>query len=247
MELLRKNKYTAAFIPETTLYRKETLKEFLGRYNTVFVKHDTAGQGRGIFKVYLEENHQLCFRGYSVQGKEVNGSVNSIDDFHRILHPFEKFNRLGAAYIVQEGIASNARNGQPISMRVHVQKLNGKWVVGGMNGKIGTGPSESGIANIHRGAEIFPVNVLLKKQLNLNVLERVTVLRRLKKIAKRAAKVIEYEVPAREYGIDFGLTAAKKPIIFEVNTTPGIGGFATIQDGVQWKRIVDIRKRQKGN
>ncbi|WP_156450373.1 hypothetical protein [Sporosarcina sp. HYO08] len=34
------------------------------------------------------------------------------------------------------------------------------------------------------------------------------------------------------------------PILFEVNTTPGIVGFAQIENQVIWRRIVEIRKMQ---
>lgn len=241
MELLQRNKFTVSFIPETVLYSKENLGSLLESYEYVYVKHDTTGQGRGIFKVFKEGNH-IYFNGYSIQGKEVDGCVTRIDDFHRLLYPFERLEKPGGTYIVQQGISSNAQNGQPISIRVHIQKLRGKWIVGGMNGKVGD--LASGIANINRGDKVYAVDEVVKTYMKMHWYKRKRVVKRLRKLAIKTAKVIELEVPCREYGIDFGITGNGKLVIFEVNTTPGISGFAGIADRVMWKRIVAIRKIQ---
>lgn len=245
IELLQRHKYTSRHIVETTLYSGDNLMSMLNRHGIVYVKHNTSGQGRGIFKVFRDDNKRICLNGYSIQGNEVSRCVDRLEDFHQLLHPYAKWGRKSATYIIQEAITSNAQNGQPISIRVHIQKLHGKWIISGMNGRVAIDQSKTGIANSHRGAVVYTLTELLEDQLAIKKFERKLVVKKLKKIATRVAKVIEVEAPCREYGIDFGLTEKRKPILFEVNTTPGISSFAKIEDGMMWKRIVEIRKLQR--
>lgn len=240
--LLQQNPITAISIPETNIYSQENLVKLINRYDNVYVKHDTSGQGRGVFKVYVRNDGHYCFNGFSIQGKPVNECVVSIEEFHRILHPFEKFGRLGT-YIIQEGVQSFTRNGQPISIRVHVQNLKGKWIVGGMNGKIGISVT-NGITNFHQGGHVTTIEELLSLHSEMDDAKKEEVTDYLEEVAILTAEVIASHFPCREYGIDFGLNPKGKPVLFEVNTTPGINGFATIENRTIWKRIVEIRKLQ---
>ncbi len=246
--LLQQNPLTALSIPETSLYSMGNLLELLNRYQYVYVKHDTSGQGRGVFKVYDDKDGHYCFNGFSIQGKPINECVTRIEDFHQVLNPFEKFGRCNT-YIIQEGIQSFTQGGQPISIRVHVQKLKGQWIVGGMNGKIGVAAlTDNGITNFHRGAQVTTIEELLAVYLKMTDPVRNKTIKSLEEVAIFAADVIASHYSCREYGIDFGLTPLGKPMLFEVNTTPGINGFATLENRDIWKRIVDIRKMQnEGN
>ncbi|MGE6259261.1 YheC/YheD family protein [Heyndrickxia sporothermodurans] len=69
----------------------------------------------------------------------------------------------------QEGINSVTQNGQPFMIRVHVQLLDDKWLVGGMYGKIGLAIAEdNGIVNSHRGAQVISINELLTRHLKMD-------------------------------------------------------------------------------
>lgn len=243
--LLQQNPITAKFIPETTHYSLENLVDFISRYDFVYVKHDSAGQGRAIYKVYKRNDGYYCFNGFTIQGEPINKCVAAIEDFHQLLHPFEKFGRLSGNYIIQEGIKSWLQNGQPFSIRVHVQNLEGEWVIGGMFGKIGIPETKDhGIANTHRGASVISIEELLMLHSKMDDSKKKEVIDCLKEVSITAAKVIASYFPNREYGIDSGLNRKGNPVLFEVNTTPGIGGFARIEDKTIWKRIVAIRKLQ---
>jgi len=81
--------------------------------------------------------------------------------------------------------------------------------------------------------------------LHLNDVEERRLRNNLRKVAITAAEVIAIQFPCREYGIDFGLKPTGKPMIYEVNTTPGIDGFSQIEYNTLWERIVKIRKLQR--
>jgi hypothetical protein len=243
--LLQQNPITAKFIPETVKYSPENLLDFINCFDFVYVKHDSAGQGRAMYKVYKRKDGMYCFNGFTMQGEPIYKCVAAIEDFHQHLHPFEKFGRLSGTYIIQEGIQSWIKNGQPLNIRIHVQMLKGEWVVGGMYGKVGIPATmDHGIANLHRGANIMTIEELLTLHSKMDDSKKKEVIDCLREVSITAAEVITSYFPCREYGIDSGLDRKGAPVLFEVNTAPGIGGFARIENKTIWKRIVEIRQLQ---
>lgn len=240
--LLQQDPFVAEHIPETTVYNKDNLDDLLNRYPSVFVKHDTTGQGRAIFKIRKNDGGKYYVNGFTIQGTPVRKSMSNANEIQELLHPFIKLGRESGLYIIQEDIQSFTENGQPCSIRVHIQKLNGAWIIGGMYGTTAMEHvSESGIVNLHRGARVMTVSEVLSQTKVRNQKKTVN---KLEDIALAAAKVIYSVLPNREYGMDFGVNQEGTPILFEVNTTPGIGGFAQIENKAIWKRIVALRKMQ---
>ena len=205
------------------------------------MKHTSAGQGRAIYKVSKRKDGYYCFNGFTIQGEEINKCVATIEGFHQVLHPYEKHGRLSGIYIIQEGVKSQTPNGHSIIVRVHVQNLKGKWIIGGIYGKIAT--ENHGIVNSHRGSQVIPIDELLSVYMMMDNTKKDKTINSLKKASILASEVIASHYPCREYGIDFGIDLKGKPILFEVNTTPGIGNFAKIDREI-WKKIVEIRKMQ---
>ncbi|MBS4194897.1 YheC/YheD family protein [Lederbergia citri] len=243
--LLKQNPVTANSIPKTKKYSIENLLDLLSRFDNVYVKHDSSGQGRGVFKAYVEKNGKYCFSGFSISGKPIKQCVDRIKDFHRILRPYEKFGRLGK-YIIQEGIQSVTRNGLPFGIRVHVQKHKGKWLVSGMIAKIGTRATiHSGILNFSRGAKVISIDELLSIHLKLEDIKKKKVIADLEKLSISAAKMMDLHSPDKEYGIDFGINPKGKPFLYEVNRNPGVAAFAEIENKVLLKRIMKIRRLEK--
>ncbi|MFC5602746.1 YheC/YheD family protein [Sporosarcina koreensis] len=244
--LLQHNPQVVNHIPETLTYSEENLDDLLNRYPSVYVKHDTTGQGRAIFKIRKRSGGSYYVNGFTIQGTSIQKSISRVDEIQQLLHPFIKLGRVSGLYIIQEEIQSYTQKGQPFSIRVHIQKLNNNWVIGGMYGMCGTTETnlvtESGIVNPHTGAEVMTVSeVLSLTKFKANQKDTV---RKIEEVAIAAAEVIHSILPNREYGIDFGVNQEGTPIIFEVNTTPSIRSFAKIENKAIWRRIVEIRKMQ---
>lgn len=246
ISLLQQHPFVAKHIPATIVYSENSLDTFLERYQSVFVKHDTSGQGRAIFNIRKDHGGKYFVNGFTIQGTPIQKSVPRVDDIRQLLHPFIKLGRESGLYIIQEDIQSHNQNGQPFSMRVHIQKLDNNWVVGGIFSTCGTTRSdpmtESGIANPYRNAKVMPISEVLSHT-NVKNNQKTTV-KKIEEIAIAAAQVIHSVSPCREYGIDFGINQEGTPILFEVNTTPGIDEFAQIENKAIWRRIVEIRKMQ---
>ncbi|MCR2822712.1 YheC/YheD family protein [Lederbergia panacisoli] len=243
-KLLSENQLTANYIPETKIYSVENFKEFLERYEFVYIKHERGGQGKGIFKAYKEDNGNYRINGFTLKGEPLNISITLIDDFS--LENYSTGFGLNGAFIIQEGINSITLNGDPLIIRTHIQKLKGSWIVSGMFANISTDETfESGIVNINQGAHALGISELLSKHLGMNAKEKNAFIRTIKKISIMAAELVYLEFPCLEYGIDFGIKSNEVPVIFEVNTFPGIRNFATIGDKETLKKIYRIRKLQK--
>lgn len=239
--LLKQNPLTTNCIPESTLYSLENLIYLLNKYEHVYVKHNSTGQGRAIYKVYKRKDGNYCFNGFTMQGEEIKKCVTAIEDFHQVLHPYEKLGRLSGNYIIQEGVKSLTPNGHSLSIRVHVQNLKGKWIIGGIYGRIAN--EDHGIVNSNRGSQIVPIDELLSVYMMMNTTTKDQTIASLKKDSVLASEVIASHFPCREYGIDFGINLQGKPILFEVNTTPSISSFAKIDKEI-WKKIIEVRKMQ---
>ncbi|MFS0689998.1 YheC/YheD family protein [Sporosarcina sp. 179-K 8C2 HS] len=240
---LQQNPLVAKHIPETLIYNENILDEFLNRYPSVYVKHNTTGQGRAILKIRKSNGGHYYVNGFTIQGKPIQKTVWRVYEIQQLLHPFIKFGRVSGPYIIQEAIQSCTENGQPLLIRVHVQKLKNDWVIGGMYGAIASKlATESGVVNSHRGATIMTISEALSLTKFKN--DQKDTVKKLEEVAIAAAKVIYSVVPNRDYGMDFGVNQDGMPVLIEVNTTPGIGSFAKIENGAPWRRIVEIRKMQ---
>lgn len=237
--LLSKHPLLNKYIPETKQFTIENLTEFLELYEYVYLKNDRGGQGKGIFKVNKRKDGLYSFNGYTLSGKKIQMKVKKIEDFLPVLHPIERF----GGYIVQKGVHSLTQDGFPLSIRVHVQILKRKWLVGGLYGKIGTEETnENGVINTNRGAQIMTIDSLLSKHLMLHKTEREEMINCIKEASVIAAEIAASAFPQIEYGIDFGISNYKDPIIFEINTSPGVGNYSKIGDGEMGKRIKEIRR-----
>ncbi|WP_252504367.1 YheC/YheD family protein [Sporosarcina sp. Marseille-Q4943] len=240
---LQQDPVVARHIPETVIYNVDILDDFLNRHPSVYVKHNTTGQGRAILKIRKSNGGHYYVNGFTIQGTPVQQTVSTVTEIQQILHPFIKLGRVSGPYIIQEAIQSSTENGQPLLIRVHIQKLKNDWVIGGMYGAIASKlATESGVVNSHRGATVMTISEALSLTKFKN--NQQDAVKKLEEVAIAAAKVIYSVVPNRDYGMDFGVNQDGVPVLIEVNTTPGIGSFAKIENGAPWRRIVEIRKMQ---
>ncbi|PPA68950.1 YheC/YheD family protein [Jeotgalibacillus proteolyticus] len=232
--LFSKHPIISKFIPETRLYTIENLTDLLKRYESVYLKNNRGGQGKGIFKVTKNQEGLYCFNGYTLNGKKIQMNVEKVDEFEAVLHPINRF----GGYLVQAGIPSLTSHGLPFSLRVHVQLLKEEWMIGGIYGQVA---AEETTGSSHRGAQIMTVDKLLSEHLGMDKKEQNELIKCIKEASIIAAEVASTAVPEIEYGIDFGISQSGNPVIYEINTSPGVGDFSKIGNGEMRKRIKAIR------
>jgi glutathione synthase/RimK-type ligase-like ATP-grasp enzyme len=232
------------YIPETKKYSVKNLIELLNKYEFVYLKNNRGGQGKGIYKVTKTKDGLYRFNGYTLDGEKVMMDVVKIKDFEHVLQPMYKY----GGYLVQEGINSTTLNGYPLSIRVHVQILKDKWLVGGMYGKIATDETtENGVINTNRGAELMMIETLLSDHLKMNKTEIDHMINYIKESSIKAAEISAVFFPDIEFGVDFGMKDYKELVFFEINSSPAVGNFSKLGNGEMRKRIKEIRRKHLNN
>lgn len=235
MSLLKVNPVTKASIPVTALYSNTKLLSFLKQYRVVYVKPDAGGQGLGVVRVSRKNG------AYVVQTPGRRLVARSEGALLRTLSKTLFYK----TYVIQRAIRSVTPDGRPFDIRVHVQRLNGKWLVGGMVGRVGR--LGEIVTNRHRGAVPMTIDTLLRHHLHLNQHRVQQVKQRLAKVCIEAAKEMNKGYPYRpELGIDIGLDSKLKPWIYEANITPGIHVFRDLKNQTAYRRIVHYRNLRKG-
>ncbi|MDZ5472990.1 YheC/YheD family protein [Bacillus sp. 31A1R] len=232
---------TKNYFPETVEYRKEKLEDFIKEYPFIYVKHDSSGQGRGVFRISKSKQKGLYhIDGYTFFGVEVK-ALKSVNEIHKILNPFEKFGRLDP-YIIQEGITSTTLAGEPFNIRVHVQKTEEGWIASGMCASYALPEHmEHGVINTTRGTKLISIEELLGDKLGLKGEKFNQMRKKLGDVCISAAMVTDEQYPCLEIGVDIGITPSGHPMIFEINTTPGIKSFYKLNQAM-WNHIMDIRR-----
>jgi len=226
------------YIPETKKYTIENLIEMLDRHEHIYLKNDRGGQGKGIFKVTKSKEGLYRFNGYTMKGEKVKMDVAKIKDFEPVLHPITRF----GGYIVQEGVNSTTLDGFPLAIRVHVQILKDKWLIGGMYGKVAKDETtENGIIKTSHSPQLMMVETLLSDHLKMKKTEIDYMIKSIQEISVKAAEISAESVPEIEYGVDFGIKDFKELILFEINTSPGVSNFSKIDNKEMRERIKAIR------
>lgn len=232
---MKRNPVTARCIPETALYNRDHLRDFLKRYSSVYIKPDGGMQGIGIFRVDRTRS------GYLIRGGDRKPQrVKTSKEVYRALKHYVQPRK----HILQQGIQSETPDSHPFDFRVHVQRLGSKWVVGGIFAKVGK--RKKIVTNVSGGSRPVSTQALLTRYLKLNPRKADQIKRELKRISIATATEMNKAYPGRrEFGVDIGMDKKGRLWIFEANRSPGIYPFADLPDRRDYQRILKNRKRQR--
>jgi len=201
------------FLPDTGLYGDPAdLEQFLGQYQTVYLKPSGGTWGRNVFRVKQEQNGKYFFR-YREKGIN-HQELLTLEEFH------EKFigGRLaGKSVIVQEGITLASVKGIPFDLRIRAQKNGvGKWEV--VTKKIRMAAPGSVVTNTSNGGkakkydEFIPV-VFPGAERRIN--------REIDSLVYTACSLLEESFGRLgEIGFDMALDHSGKLWLLEANTKP---------------------------
>lgn len=231
-------------LPYTLTYSSKALYEMLNSYNTIYVKHNTSGQGRGVYKLAKMEANQYALHGYGIGGQPIQ-VVGDMDTITRALQPLQSIGHY-YDYIVQEAIPSIGADGTPLIIRHHMQKLGEKWVVGGSLGVIAPSSSKDGVVNRSRKGTVITTDILLSEILQMPRNKLTAKKEELDALATLAVSCIGKEIADQELGVDFGITADGLIYIFEVNRQPEVKGFYQLDKNL-YRKIMNHRGWMKRN
>lgn len=242
---LKQNPLTARNFPETEVFSGDTLKEFLNRSSFVYVKPIRGREGKGVFRIGKTSNGTYSINGYTNNGSKLDKNFFSLEEVIDFLYS-SYIQKSLPNYIIQKGISSFTPDGQALGVRVHIQYVQDKWVLGGMLGKLGN--RDDGIVNRNRGARALPIQELLLQHLQMNHQQTKKIEEKIEIICLEAGRVFHAEHDwLQECGIDIGIDQSGEIWIFEVNMRPSIKFFYHLDDKSIVNQIMKNRFNRKMN
>jgi hypothetical protein len=233
MSFLAKNNELRSHVPTTRPYTQSAIDHMLEHHSIVYVKPDCSLKGIGVIRIDKKPEH------YILRVQDTKKSSTHLD----LTSLWNTLNRVKRkqSYIIQQGICSVTVSEKPFDVRVHLIRVEGKWHVGGMIGKVA--PKENIVTNGSAGAFPALIDDLLTSNLGLTLNETTDLKNQLKTVSINAAKTMNTKYPHWcEFGLDVGIDANRNVWIYEINTLPGATGFKEI-DRPSYHRIRSLRKR----
>jgi hypothetical protein len=215
-------------LPQTDQYNRSTLKKYLQRYQTVFLKPDEGGKGRGVIKVW-RLGKQLIIQ------KDTKRSVTT-----KLSTAYDVSQKLikDKNYIIQQGISLIQVDKRPIDFRILLYKPGKRWVAMGVIGKWAA--KNKIVTNFSSGGQAIALRKALKQNMTISDKECLQLEEQLKRLALYIAK--KHFNYAREFGLDIGIDNRKDIWLIEGNTVPGINLFKYHDDRRLYEKIYRIRK-----
>ncbi|MCL6456555.1 MAG: YheC/YheD family protein [Gorillibacterium sp.] len=232
-----KDPFIRQYLPDTALFSRDSLEQFLSRYEAVIVKPDTLHGGKDVIRISKVEHGYAFIR---VQGKQV--TVDSLDALYKniISHALAK------RYIVQQAIPLAVVDKRAFDIRsMLMRKPGAKWKFYGFFAKV-AGPA-SVITNVCRSkGYVITIEKALRQSLNLSPAEIEAKKQELLELShKICTKFNEYKASTTQIGIDFGLDQDGKIWIIEVNfDLPAHSGnsFKRLPDKSNYYQVQKMKK-----
>ncbi|WDL96237.1 YheC/YheD family protein [Alicyclobacillus sp. ALC3] len=218
------------YLPETSRYSVNTLKNYMNRFTSVYVKPSGGSRGQGVLKVWKSD------RAVFVQHtNRPPRKFPGVDAAAR----FVDRQRAGRAYVVQHGIALARVQGSPFDIRVMMQKEvpGGKWLYSGMAAKVaGKGSVVTNVALSH--GRVIPVAVALRQSFGWSEERIKRCIDEMVSLGLRVARHFDTYQPYREIGLDVAVDTSGRVWLIEENTAPSHPLFKKMTDDlVPYRRI----------
>ncbi|CAH2713575.1 Endospore coat-associated protein YheD [Neobacillus rhizosphaerae] len=214
-EQLSEERHLFPYIPETKIFSKEHLHDFIQKYETVFLKPIHGSQGRNIIKVIKEMEYLYTFQTSLTDQSDQLGNKYSLDEIYPLIKPI-LHNRI---YIIQQGLSLVTHQSCAIDFRVLCHKnQTDHWEITSIVARIAA--EQEFVSNIAKGGTITrPLNVL---RTCLDRRKSLEVLAQMKELALETASVISSHSAGitGELGIDIGVDLDGRLWLIEVNSKP---------------------------
>lgn len=219
-------------IPESSLLTKHSVRRFLTRYKTVFVKPVRGSYGNYILRVTREAN------GYKMQQERRVMRVRRNQAQPAILR-----HTRGRPFMLQKGVNLIKINGKPVDYRLLLLRPDKQWVVMGIMGKVAAGNLI--VTNYTHGGKPIQLGASLK-QVGWSQSDIARIRKNIRLLGKRAARVFNRRYPhCRRLGIDIAIDSSKNLWIIEVNTNPSYELFRSHEDRTLHSKITSFMHKIK--
>lgn len=210
--LLRQHSTTSNHIPETKLLTQTNLQTMLQSFPFVYLKPNDSAQGKGILRVdRYDQEYTLRSRD-----EKATSTHHQFGDLWEHIHQIKR----RRMYLIQQGIPSVTKAGNPFDIRVHLARIQGNWIVAGSVGRLAS--IDSIVTNAYSGGISKHVHTLLEEELHLSSAQSLDIIHKLESLSLDATNITSKLYPKwAEFGLDIGLDEDFHPWIYEINITPG--------------------------
>lgn len=220
---------TREFVIETKCYSKETLKDFLGKYQEFFIKPVASSVGKGIIKVISTQPKRI---EYYRLGKSSHWQIcYSAQELYDRLSIAE-----GESYILQKGIKLASINQRIFDIRAQVQKDGqGIWQFTGAAVRVAA--AGKFVTHVPNGGSKRDYHLTIKEVFGSSgpVKEKLDI--QLKTICRKVPQALEGSlgINLAVLSIDIGIDQDGHMWIIEVNSKP-----ASFDENAIHKRHLDL-------
>lgn len=211
---LREHKEMLPYIPETALFEnQDTLKKIFASTGSVFIKPVNGSLGKHIIRArYTENGFEIDYTTYE---NTLQQQFVSIEELWSVLSK-----RLNIrSFIIQVGLSLMKYKERPLDFRILCGKNSqGHWHIISTVARIS--PKNQFVSNVSQGAELHPVNDILKDCFSPSFANQMK--RLLGELALETVELVESEASGiyGELGIDLAIDEGGHPWVIEVNTKP---------------------------
>ena len=231
-KLMKQNEEIVGFLPETKLFSRNSLWEFLDRFKQIMFKPCFGFQGKGIIQIKSLGEGQ-----YELQELREKIKLCSRDKVYYYLMNRSKDR---GYHILQQKIQLSDINGSPFDLRVMVQRKrnSSSWKVTGKIVRVAV----QGFFITNVAKELLTVEKAFDRSLLdhnslgklLSEIDRISVLTAI----HLGINYSKY----RKLGIDIGIDAQGKMWVIEANYNPNIRIFSYLEDKSMYKAIKEYLK-----
>jgi hypothetical protein len=231
IKTLSQHPFLIRHLPATQPLSYESFISYLHQYSSVYLKPDNSCQGKGIMRIDRDESGYLL----RVRDDRSRAHFSTLTSLWNAV----KKKKMKRPYLIQEAIASYTKSGNLFDIRVHLLRIHGRWIIGGIIGRIA--PKHGVATNAYSGGIAKKIIPLLTEDLRLPPWVYQPLLDQLQEISVLATELISRKDRKwKEFGIDLGLDAQLHPWIYEVNIKPGMLVFH--QDRETYERIMRLKQ-----
>jgi glutathione synthase/RimK-type ligase-like ATP-grasp enzyme len=222
-------------IPETELLYENSFKRMMKKHGKVYIKPDRGRKSRGVMQVERLKDNRFKIR---------QGSDMEYVDSHELWTKIKDLTR-DRRYLIQQAIDSVTKDRRHFDLRCHVLRINGKWKIGGICGRLGKRGSV--VTTSHAGGTPTLIKTLFTRHLRYSRRETSDMIQKVEKCVVKTVNNVSRMYPnLKEYAVDIGIDPKKRIWIYEVNIEPLIrGNFKLLPDKALYRRIRYMRKTAK--
>ncbi|WP_239618248.1 YheC/YheD family protein [Cohnella mopanensis] len=222
-------------IPDTELLRESAFYKMIRKHDKIYLKPDRGRKSRGVIRI-----EKLNYDLFKLREGTDKTYVHSKDLWKKVNGMTED-----SKYIIQRAVNSVTKDGRPFDLRCHSLRVNGRWKVGGICGRLGE--KGSIVTTSHYGGTPTLLDTLFKRHLGLTYMERTRLNRKLERCVVKTVRQVSHMFPnLYEFAVDIGIDRHKRIWIYEVNIEPLIrGNFKLLPDQTLYRKIKRMREKAR--